>query len=231
MKQKTILVTGASSGIGRATAQRFAKEGWRVIAAARRSDRLKALGCETIVLDVRDRKAVEKALGPLEVDVLVNAAGLGLGRGPAWEADLDDWDTVVDTNIKGLLYCTRMVLPAMVRRNAGYIVNIGSSVSNFAYKGSHVYGASKAFVKLFSENLRCDLLGTNVRVTNLEPGVVDTEFFQVRAKGEKVAMKIEPITPEEMAEMIFWLVHQPLNVNVNSLEVSPIKQAWGNYAP
>jgi NADP-dependent 3-hydroxy acid dehydrogenase YdfG len=188
----TILITGATSGFGAACARRFAAAGWRLILTGRRRDRLELLQAElgdavvaAPTLDVRDRQAVATALQDLpEVDVLLNNAGLALGLESAWQADLDDWETMVDTNIKGVMYCTRAVLPGMVARDRGHIVNIGSTAGSWPYPGGHVYGATKAFVQQFSRNLRADLLGTRVRVTHLAPGMAESEFSQVRFKGD-----------------------------------------------
>lgn len=244
----TILITGATSGFGKACAVRFAKEGWRLILAARRHDRLsdlqKQLKGETpthiIALDVRDQKAVAGELLSLpdnfsNIDVLVNNAGLALGLEPAHKSELSDWDTMVDTNIKGLMYCTRAVLPGMVQRNRGHVVNIGSIAGDWPYPGGNVYGATKAFVKQFSRNLRADLFGTAVRVTNIEPGMAESEFSIVRFKGdtEKAAKVYEgtrPITPEDLAEMIYWVVSLPSHININRLEVMPTCQTWGHFA-
>jgi NADP-dependent 3-hydroxy acid dehydrogenase YdfG len=242
-----ILITGATSGFGEACARRFAKESWQLILAARRKDRLKALQkklCgETSVhimsLDVRDQKAVMKKLTHLpekfsEIDVLVNNAGLALGLEPAHESDMSDWNTMVDTNIKGLMYCARALLPGMVERNQGHIVNIGSVAGDWPYPGGNVYGATKAFVKQFSQNLRADLSGTAIRVTNIEPGLAETEFSIVRFKGdaqkaEKVYEGTQPITSEDIAEMVHWVVNLPPHININRLEVMPVCQTWGPF--
>ncbi len=236
-------ITGASSGIGAATAQRFAKEGWQVVATARRGDRLEALARDwpgqilPLVLDVRDRAAVEAAFGSLPagfdtVDVLVNNAGLALGLEPAQENDLDDWETMVDTNIKGVLYCTRTLLPGMVARGRGHVINLGSIAGSYAYPGGNVYGASKAFVEQFSRNLRCDLHGTGVRVTNVEPGLLNTEFSLVRFKGDAAASGAiyegaEPLQAEDIAEIIWWVNSRPAHVNINRVEVMPTCQSNG----
>ena len=243
-----VLITGATAGFGEACARRFAKEGWKLILAARRNERLKSLkeelGKETpvhiIPLDVRDQDAVITKLSHLpdtfpEIDVLVNNAGLALGLEPAHESDLSDWDTMVDTNIKGLMYCTRAVLPDMVARNQGHIVNIGSIAGDWPYPGGNVYGASKAFVKQFSRNLRTDLYGTAIRVTNIEPGMAESEFSAVRFKGDKkkaskVYAGMQPLTPVDIAEMIYWVVSLPSHVNINRLEVMPVSQTWAPFA-
>jgi len=243
-----ILITGATSGFGEACARRFAKEGWQLILVARRKDRLKALqeklGGETSVhimsLDVRDQEAVMTGLKYLpekfsEIDVLVNNAGLALGLEAAHEADVSNWDTMVDTNIKGLTYCTRAVLPGMVERNRGHIVNIGSVAGDWPYPGGNVYGATKAFVKQFSLNLRADLFGTPIRITNIEPGLAETEFSVVRFKGDgekaaKVYEGTQPLTAEDIAEMIYWVASLPAHININRLEVMPVCQTWAPFA-
>ena len=243
-----ILITGATSGFGEACARRFAKEGWQLILAARREDRLKALqeklGGETSVhvmsLDVRDQEAVMTGLTHLpgkfsEIDVLLNNAGLALGLEPAHKADISDWDAMVDTNIKGLTYCTRAVLPGMVARNRGHIVNIGSVAGDWPYPGGNVYGATKAFVKQFSLNLRADLFGTPIRITNIEPGLAETEFSVVRFKGDgekaaKVYEGTQPITAEDIAEIIYWVATLPAHININRLEVMPTCKTWAPFA-
>ena len=245
---RIILITGATSGFGEACAQRFAKEGWQLILAARRKDRLialqKKLGGETSVhimsLDVRDQESVMFELTHLpekfsEIDVIVNNAGLALGLEPAHASDISDWNTMVDTNIKGLMYCTRAMLPGMVDRNQGHIVNIGSVAGDWPYPGGNVYGATKAFVKQFSRNLRADLFGTAIRITNIEPGLAETEFSIVRFKGDankaaKVYDGTQPITPEDIAEMVYWVVSLPRHININRLEIMPVCQTWGPLA-
>lgn len=240
---KTILITGATSGFGAACARRFAAGGWRLILTGRRRERLESLQAElgdavaaALVFDVRERRAVAAALQGLpEIDVLLNNAGLALGLESAWQADLDDWETMVDTNIKGVMYCTRALLPGMVARNRGHIINIGSTAGSWPYPGGHIYGATKAFVLQFSRNLRADLLGTRVRVTNLAPGMAESEFSQVRFKGDeqraaKVYQGAEPLRPEDIAEIVFFVANLPSHVNVNALEVMPVDQAWGPLA-
>jgi NADP-dependent 3-hydroxy acid dehydrogenase YdfG len=240
---KTILITGATSGFGAACARRFAAGGWRLVLTGRRQERLESLQVElgdaiaaTLVFDVRKRRAVADVLQALpEIDVLLNNAGLALGLEPAWQADLDDWEQMVDTNVKGVMYCTRAVLPGMVARNRGHIINIGSTAGSWPYPGGHVYGATKAFVQQFSRNLRADLLGTRVRVTNLEPGMAESEFSQVRFKGDaqraaKVYQGAEPLQPEDIAEIVFFVANLPHHVNVNALEVMSVDQSWGPLA-
>ena len=248
MSGQTIFITGASSGFGAACARSFAQPGNRLILTARRVDPLirlqEELGtvCDVqiIPLDVRDREAVQGAVEGLPeryraIDVLLNNAGLALGLEPAHRINLDDWDTMVDTNIKGLMYCTRFILPGMVARNRGHIVNISSTAGAWPYPGGNVYGGSKAFVTQFSRNLRCDLLGTRVRVTCIQPGMAETEFSKVRfsgdeAKAAKVYEGTAPLTAEDIAETVQWVVNRPAHVNVNTLEIMSIDQAWGPFA-
>jgi NADP-dependent 3-hydroxy acid dehydrogenase YdfG len=193
-----------------------------------------------ITLDVRDGKAVAAAFAGLpddfaQVDVLVNNAGLALGLEPAQAAELADWEIMVDTNVKGVMYCTRALLPGMVARNRGHIVNIGSTAGNWPYPGGNVYGATKAFVKQFSRNLRADLLGTRVRATNIEPGMAETEFSTIRFRGDAqkaatVYDGTEPLTAEDIARIVVWVTAQPPHVNINNLEVMSINQSWGPFA-
>jgi len=248
MNTKTIFITGASSGFGAACARSFATDDNRLVLAARRIDPLLALqeglagkaNIHIIPLDVRDREAVRGAVESLpvrfrEIDVLINNAGLALGLEPAHLVNLDDWDTMVDTNIKGLMYCTHFVLPGMVTRNRGHIVNISSTAGAWPYPGGNVYGGSKAFVTQFSRNLRCDLLGTKVRVTCIQPGMAETEFSKVRFKGDEekaatVYEGTEALTAEDIAETVLWAVSRPAHVNINTLELMSIDQAWGPFA-
>lgn len=245
---KSIFITGATSGFGEACARRFAGEGWRLILAARRTERLRSLHTElgretsvhTITLDVRDQVAVTNGIKGLpggfsEIDVLVNNAGLGLGMGPFHEGNPADWDTVVDTNIKGMLYCTGAVLPGMLKRNKGHVVNIGSIAGSWPYPGGNVYGGTKAFIKQFSLNLRADLFGSALRVTNIEPGIAETEFNIVRFKGNKekaaeLYKDMKTLTPEDIADIIYWVVSLPCHVNINRIEVMPVSQTWAMFA-
>ncbi len=243
---KTIFITGATSGFGEACARLFAQNGYKLILTGRRSDRLEKLrrdlaaDTHIITQDVRDKEAVQNDIANLpegfkDIDVLVNNAGLALGLGPAHEADLDQWETMVDTNIKGLMYCTRYILPGMVESNQGHIINIGSIAGNWPYPGGNVYGATKAFVKQFSHNLRTDLLGTKIRVTNIEPGLAETEFSVVRFNGdEEKAAKFyegtEPLTAENIADIVLWVTTQPTHVNINRIEVMPVCQSCGPFA-
>ncbi|MBK4716261.1 MULTISPECIES: bifunctional NADP-dependent 3-hydroxy acid dehydrogenase/3-hydroxypropionate dehydrogenase YdfG [Tenebrionibacter/Tenebrionicola group] len=238
-----ILVTGATAGFGECIARRFVNGGHRVIATGRRRARLQALKEElgdnllTLQLDVRDRAAIEKAIASLpadwrEIDVLVNNAGLALGLEPAQRANIDDWETMIDTNNKGLVFMTRALLPGMVERNRGHIINMGSTAGNWPYAGGNVYGATKAFVRQFSLNLRTDLHGTALRVTDIEPGLVGgTEFSNVRFKGdeEKVAQTYKDsnaLTAEDIAEAVWWVTTLPAHVNINTLEMMPVSQTW-----
>ena len=239
-----VFITGASSGFGAAIARRFARDGARLILAARRGERMqqlaKKLGGKShlVELDVRDRKAVESAITALPaqwraVDVLINNAGLALGLEPAQRASLDDWDAMVDTNIKGLMYVTRALLPGMVERGRGHVVNIGSVAGEWPYPGGNVYGATKAFVRQLSLNLRADLLGTPVRVTDIEPGMCSgTEFSNVRFHGDderaaKVYENIDAITADDIADTVHWIATRPAHVNVNTISLMPVGQAFG----
>lgn len=237
-----VLITGASAGIGASAARRFAKAGCRLALTARRLDRLeqlqRELGADATIhqLDVRLSddvaklfQAIEKQQGPIEV--LVNNAGCGFGLEPAYQADIEEWEQCVDTNINGLLYCTRTVLPSMVKLNRGHIINLGSVAARYPYPGGNVYGATKAFVRQFSFNLKADLLGTNVRVSCIEPGLVGgTEFSTVRFRGDqerasKVYEKTQPLTPNDIAEVIFFCHSIPSHVNINTVEIMPVCQA------
>ncbi|WP_158045554.1 SDR family NAD(P)-dependent oxidoreductase [Skermanella pratensis] len=242
-KPGLVLITGATGGFGGAFARRFAAIGSRLVLAGRRADRLKALRDEletevhTVEVDVRDRRAIEQAFGSLpsgfaEVETLINNAGLALGADSAQKSDPDDWETMIDTNDKGLVFCTRALLPGMIERGRGHVVNIGSTAGNYPYPGGHVYCASKAFVKQFSLALRADLQGTGVRVTNVEPGMVETDFSLVRFKGDaekagKVYADTTPLTADDVAEAVFWAATLPPHFNVNRLEIMPTTQAFG----
>jgi 3-hydroxy acid dehydrogenase/malonic semialdehyde reductase len=242
-----VLVTGATAGFGAATARRFARDGARVVATGRRAELLDALAGEfpglvhPLELDVRDREAVVAGLAMLpapflEIDVLVNNAGLAIGLEPAQDAKLDDWDTMVDTNVKGLMYVTRAVLPGMVARDRGHIVNLGSTAAEFPYPGGNVYGATKAFVHQFSLNLRADLLGKNVHVTDIAPGLCGgTEFSNVRFRGDAekadaVYAGTTPLSADDIADAIHWVVTRPAHVNINSIQMMPVIQAPGPLA-
>jgi 3-hydroxy acid dehydrogenase / malonic semialdehyde reductase len=244
---RTVFVTGASSGFGAATARRFAAHGDRIIAAARRTERLRSLADELgpgillpLTLDVRDRSAVEHAVAALppdfaEVDILVNNAGLALGLEPAQEADVDEWQQMIETNCTGLVYMTRALLPQMVRRGTGHVVNLGSVAGTYPYPGGNVYGATKAFVHQFSLNLRSDLHGTGVRVTSVEPGLSGgTEFSEVRFGGDReraagVYAGTQPLTAEDIAAAIEWATSQPPHVNVNVIELMATSQSFAPF--
>ena len=243
----TILVTGASAGFGEAITRRSVRDGHRVVAAARRLDRLSALRDEIggavlpLALDVTDAAAVAALPGSLPegwraVDALVNNAGLALGLAPAHQADLADWEAMVATNLAGLMRMTRALLPGMVERDRGHIVNLSSTAASYAYPGGNVYGATKAFVTHFSQNLRADLVGTGVRITDLEPGLVGgTEFSEVRfggdaAKAAAVYAGTQPLMPDDIAEAVAWVLGLPPHVNVNRVEMMPTCQAAGPLA-
>ncbi len=244
--QMTVLITGATAGFGEATARRFAREGHKVILSGRRAERLSALadelgdGAHPAQFDVQDRAAVTAAIeglpaGFAEIDVLVNNAGLALGLDPAQSADLADWDTMIDTNIKGLTYCTRAVLPGMVARKRGHIINLGSIAGSYPYPGGNVYGATKAFVHQFSLNLRADLHGSDVRVTSVEPGLAETEFSLVRFKGDKEKSKgpyqgLDPLTGDDIADIVYYAAASPKHVNINRIEVMPVRQSFSMFA-
>lgn len=246
MRSKIAMVTGASAGFGRAIARELVGRGWAVIGTGRRRERLDDLAGELgaafhpLAFDVRDQEAVDMALAELDpklaaIDALVNNAGLALGLGPAQEASFEDWETMIDTNIKGLLYMTRTLLPGMVERSRGHVVNIGSIAADNPYPGGNVYGATKAFVWQFSRNLRADLLGTGVRVTDIAPGLAETEFSLVRFRGDSDKARapyrgMEPLTGEDIARAAVWALEQPQHVNINRIEIMPSAQAWGPVA-
>ena len=238
-----VLITGASAGFGKALAERLVANGHRVIGCARRIDKLNALAeilgenFLPVIMDVSDTDSIPQIIADLpddfkHIDVLVNNAGLALGTEPAHKASLDDWMQMVDTNVKGLMPLTHAVLPAMVERDSGYIINVGSIAGSWPYFGGNVYGATKAFVKQFSLNLRADLVGTQVRVTNIEPGVVaGTEFSNVRYHGDddkaaKVYDGFKTMTGEDIGDILLWLIESPAHINVNRLEVMPVAQTY-----
>jgi len=242
---KTLLITGATSGFGKASAELFAENGWQLIITGRRCGRLDELqdklgksSVHIAPLDIRDRAQVQEMVDNIpekfrNIDILLNNAGLALGLGAIQETDLDEWDTMVDTNIKGLLYMTRLIVPDMVSKSRGHIINIGSIAGSWPYPGGNTYGASKAFVQQFSRNLRSDLHGTGIRVTNIEPGLAESEFSVVRfggdkEKADKVYEGTQPLTPVDIAEIVYWVASRPPHVNINSVEVMPVCQSWGN---
>ncbi len=243
----TVFITGASSGFGETIARRFVKDGHRVIATARRMDRLEKLQAELgeavlpFTLDVTDADAVAALPGSLpagwqEVDVLVNNAGLAMGAAPMPNTKLSDWETMIGTNVAGLVRMTHVLVPGMLQRGRGHIVNLGSTAATYPYPGGNVYGASKAFVWQFSRNLKADLIGTNVRVTDIAPGLVGgTEFSNVRMGGDAgkaaaVYAGTTPLTAEDVAEAVAWVVNLPAHVNINRVEMMPTCQAPGPLA-
>lgn len=242
MTDPVILITGATSGFGAATARRFAKEGWKVIATGRRKERLdelvKEFGEDRVVgvtMDLMDHESIKAAMAAIPesfkpVRCLFNNGGLALGTKPMPDADLNDWRVMVETNIMGLVHTTQEALPLLKAAGRGAsIINVGSIAGRFAYPGGNVYGASKAFVRQFSYELRCDLEGTGIRITSLEPGMAKTEFTAVRNHGdfelnERFYDGAEPILPEDIAEAVWWLANQPAHININSMEIMPVCQ-------
>ena len=241
----TVFVTGASSGFGAAVTRRFAADGTRVVASARRTDRLADLAAElgssvhAVELDVTDADAITQVVAELpdefaDIDVLVNNAGLALGLEPAQRSDLTDWDRMIDTNCKGLVHVTRAILPGMVERGRGHVVNLGSVAGTYPYPGGNAYGATKAFVHQFSLNLRSDLHGTGVRVTSIEPGMADTEFSAVRFSGDEtkadaVYESMQPLTADDVADTIHWAATRPEHVNINVIELMPTAQSFAAF--
>ncbi|MCO6188372.1 SDR family NAD(P)-dependent oxidoreductase [Rhizobium sp. L1K21] len=243
---KTVLITGATAGFGAAIARTFAADGWKLAITGRRKERLEALadelgGPEKVFImpfDIRDEAATRDALANLppefaEIDVLVNNAGLALGTGPIDASDLQDWKTMIDTNITGLVTITRLLIDTLIARK-GLIVNLASVASNWAYPGSNVYGGTKAFVQQFSLGLRSDLSARGVRVTSIEPGMAESEFTLVRTGGDKAAYDklyggANPLQPEDIARTIHWVATQPPHVNINSLEIMPVSQSWAPF--
>lgn len=246
MSSEIVFITGASSGFGAAIARQVSALGARTILAARRLERVEALARElpspshAVALDVGDPAAVAAVVAALpegfrDVTVLVNNAGLALGVVPAQKADLAQWTEMVDTNIKGVLHCTHTLLPGMVARNRGYVMNLGSVAASYPYPGGNVYSGTKAFVRQFSLALRADLLGTKVRVTCIEPGMAETEFSLVRFQGDSqragsVYEGTTPLTADDIAETVCWCLTRPLHLNVNTLELMTVRQAFGPFA-
>ncbi|MEZ8606123.1 SDR family NAD(P)-dependent oxidoreductase [Vibrio sp. 10N.239.311.G01] len=244
---KIAFITGATSGFGKAAAKRFAEDNWSLVLSGRRIERLLDLKEELTVpvhviqLDVRDADAVKQAIDSLpaefsSITALVNNAGLALAPEGAPDVDLKDWHTMIDTNVTGLVNVTHALLPTLIKKGAGSsIINVGSIAGQWPYPGSHVYGASKAFVKQFSYNLRCDLQGTGVRVTDLSPGIAETEFTLVRTKGNQTASDnlyqgTTPLSAEDIAEQMFYIATLPDHININRIEVMPTRQAWSAFA-
>lgn len=242
----TVWVTGATSGFGAAIARRFVAEGHRVIASGRRAERLQSLAAELgervlpRVLDVRDQAQVASTVASLppawaQVDLLVNNAGLALGLEPAHEADLADWEQMIDTNIKGLIYMSRALTPGMVERGRGHVINMGSVAGEWPYPGGNVYGGTKAFVRQFSLNLRADLVGRGVRVSNIEPGMANTEFSLVRYHGDatradQVYQGVQPLQAEDIADTVYWVASRPAHVNINMISLMPECQAFSPFS-
>ena len=241
MHAKTVLITGATSGFGAATVERFVAGGWQVVATGRRAERLQKLvdrqGADRVhalAFDMRDEAAMRTAIAGLPaafagIDLLVNNAGLALGTAPAQQADLAQWKQMIDTNVTALVSLTHLLLPQLIERR-GAIVNISSIAGSYPYKGGNVYGGSKAFVSQFTQNLRTDLHGTGVRVSSIEPGMAETEFTLVRTGGNQAASDqlyagAQPITAEDVAESIWWVATLPPHLNVNRLEVMPVSQS------
>ncbi|AFY31105.1 SDR family oxidoreductase [Calothrix sp. PCC 7507] len=245
LQNQIVLITGASSGIGTACAKIFASAGAKLILAARRLERLqeiadalsKDLATETYLLqlDVRDRSAVESAISTLppswsDIDILINNAGLSRGLDKLHAGDFQNWEEMIDTNVKGLLYVTRYVVPGMVSRGRGHVVNLGSTAGHQTYPGGNVYCATKAAVKALSEGLKQDLLGTPIRVTSVDPGMVETEFSEVRFHGDRDRAKqvyqgVKPLTPEDVADVIFFCTTRSPHVNINEVILMPVDQA------
>lgn len=247
--KKVVLITGATSGFGRACARRFAAGGWSLVLTGRRTERLEELKKELspkvpvhiATLDVRDAQAVKSVVDSLPAEFrpvrsLVNNAGLALAPVPSQTVDLKDWHTMIDTNVTGLVNVTHAVMPLLLETGAGAsIVNLGSVAGQWPYPGGHVYGATKAFVQQFSYNLRCDLLGTGVRVTDIAPGMAETEFTLVRTGGDQAASDklystTTPLTAEDIAEQIYYVATLPDHININRLEIMPTRQAWSAFA-
>ncbi len=239
---QTVLITGATSGFGAAAVKRFAEAGWRVIATGRRAERLQPLverfGADRVhaaAFDIRDEAALEAALSALpegfrDIDVLINNAGLALGTAPAQSASLQDWRTMIDTNITALVTLTHRLLPILVERK-GVIINMSSVAASYPYPGGNTYGGTKAFVKQFSLGLRSDLHGTGVRVTSIEPGMAETEFTVVRTHGDQAASDrvyggANPMTADDIAEQLFYIATLPPHLNINRLEIMPVTQSF-----
>lgn len=241
---KTAIVTGATSGIGEATTRALVGAGWQVIATGRRADRLAALADELgaavhpAIFDVRDEAGRDAVLDALpdrfrDIDLLVNNAGLALGTAPAQRADLDQWRTMIDTNVTALVSITHRLLPGLIERR-GAVINIASVAGTYPYPGGNVYGGTKAFVQQFSLNLRSDLHGTGVRVSAIDPGMVETEFTLVRTSGDQAASDTlyggsDPMTAEDIAATVLWIATLPPHLNINRLELMPVSQSFAGF--
>ena len=242
---RTAFITGGTSGIGEAAVHAFVASGWRVITTGRRADRLQALtellgaAVHSLTVDVRDRAAMDAAIAGLpgafaDVDLLVNNAGLALGTAPAQQSNLDDWQTMIDTNVSGLVAVTRTLLPRLIERK-GAIINLSSVAATYPYAGGNVYAGTKAFVRQFSLGLRADLHGTGVRVTSIEPGMVETEFTVVRTGGDQAASDtlyggVDPMTGADIAATLLWVAELPPHLNINTLEFMPVNQSFAGFA-
>ncbi len=245
LRDKVVLITGASSGIGAATARAFAEHGAKLLLCARRLDRVQAMDAElrdkgaadvfAFELDVQDRDEVEGTLNTLPdawgaIDILINNAGLSRGLTKLWEDDVRNWEEMIDTNVKGLLYVTRTVVPGMIERGRGHVINLGSIAGHMVYPGGHVYCATKAAERSITEGLRIDLNGTPVRVTTVDPGMVETDFSNIRFRGDrekanKVYAGLDPLTPEDIAETILWTAMRPAHIEIQSVVITPTAQA------
>lgn len=243
MTDRTVLITGATAGIGEAAARAFAQAGWRVIGTGRRADRLETLAAEigaqmhSLAFDMRDEAAIDEALASLPpefqaIDLLINNAGLALGTAPAQHADLAQWRQMIDTNISGLIAMTHKLLPRLVERK-GAIINLSSVAATYPYPGGNVYGGTKAFVQQFSLGLRSDLHGTGVRVTSIEPGMVETEFTLVRTGSQAASDTLyggaDPMTGEDIAQTLLWVATLPPHLNINRLELMPVSQSFAGF--
>ncbi len=252
LAKETVLITGATSGFGKATAILLAKHGAKLIINGRNESQLDLLKAYLVGesfdesrvhvarFDVSNKEEVRKAIAEIpygfsDITALINNAGLALARAAAQECVIEDWESMINTNIKGMLYCTNYILSGMVGRGYGYIINLGSIAGSYPYWGGNVYGATKAFVKQFSLNLRADLLGTKIRVTNIEPGTAETNFSVVRFKGDKEAAEQvyagwEPLQSDDIAETILWCLTRPQHVNLNRIEIMPTNQSFSSFA-
>ena len=242
---RTAFITGGTSGIGEAAVRAFVASGWRVVTTGRRAERLDALreslgdSVHTLNVDVRDRAAMDSAIADLpeafaRIDLLINNAGLALGTAPAQQSNLDDWQTMIDTNVSALVAVTRTLLPRLIETK-GAVINLSSVAANYPYAGGNVYAGTKAFVRQFSLGLRADLHGTGVRVTSIEPGMVETEFTVVRTGGDQAASDklyggVDPMTGEDIAATMLWVAELPAHLNINTLELMPVNQSFAGFA-